>query len=611
MKGLSVDNYTFLHRPNYMSKQSVEQILKDVIESSNAKTVALTEQLKKLAGANSNYTDRLEKMEENLTSAMQKVLEMDSNIKDFHKAFGNKVEDMEAKFASWWKNNEEDMEKPENWDDMDDEERNEWIESNAKKEVAKVSKKAENVIDGVNPKVVTGQPKHEESEEEVDVEEEINKTTSETQYKAGKKGKKGEMPQFIKDKIEEREEEDAEESAEDCEEKVPVSKKGKKAGKLKIEHEGEIEVENESEESEDGEEEEVVTTAKKGKKGEMPQFIKDKIEEREEEEANEEEEEAPKSKKGKKALENDVVKPDNREITAEPLDEDATEQVEKVEEKLSKKAKKATFEVPGIKQGEPVETTEELDEDASEKQDELEHSVAKKAKKAKRASVEDSGNVEDGDEVGNAPAVNHKYEEETEEALEEEKHKARKGKKAEDGGSHAVADVTRLVESVSGKIEAAYERLASATIKQASAETRVSANQAEITALTARAERGEREANAALEAAKSLAMEVKLRDDTSAAVKALEKRLAEMTDKLAALEVADKSAEMKAAKMVASTGISEPVETSPGQSKDETDTEIFKRFESMTGKEQRAYYIANKAIIERVAFQNTKHNRFR
>lgn len=538
-----------------MSKQSIEQILKDVIESSNAKTVALTEQLHKLAGDKDTYTERLQKMEESLTSAMQKVLEMDANIKDFHKAFGSKVDEMENKFASWWKNNEDEMEKPENWDDMTEDEQADWIEMNAKKEVAKASKKAENVIDGINQKVVKGQPNPAEDEETEDEQE-----AKETEYKAGKKGKKGEMPQFIKDKIEEREEE--EESAEDCDDEKPVSKKGKKAGKLKIEHEGEIEVENESEEKE--------------------------------------EEEVPAAKKGKKALEKDVVAPTHTEVTAEPIDEDAAEVTEKLEHSVAKKAKKATVSVPTIEQGEPVETTEELDEDASETQDSLENSVAKKAKKAKKATTES-----EDEEIGNAPAVNHKHEEETEETA-----KGKKGKRADDSSTSSVADVAKIVESVSGKIEAAYEKLANATMKQAAAESRATEGDVQIKELKTIAERETSAKTAALEAAKTLAAEVVARDESAAALKSLEAKLAEMTKKLAALEVADKSAEMKAAKMVASSGLAEPVDSSPTASSEDSEAEVMSRFESLSGKEQRAFYLANKALIERVAFKGAK-NRFR
>lgn len=560
-----------------MSKQSVEQILKDVIEASNAKTVALTEQLQKLAGANSNYTERLQKMEENLTSAMQKVLEMDSNIKDFHKTVGSKVDDMEAKFASWWKNNEEDMDKPDNWDDMTEDEQQEWIDMHAKKEVAKVAKSAEaNVIDGVNPTVVTGQP---------------NPT------------KDGEPTEPINKK--KKDDEETEEAAE-----APYkAKKGKKAGKLKIEHEGEVEIENESEEGEEEESEE----------SENKTVIK-----------------------GKKALERDVVKPDNREITAEPVDEDAAEQTEKVEKKLGKKA---THKIPGIHKGEPVDETIELDQDAADKQDELVKPLGKKAKKA------GEDDMKDGDTISNPP-VNKKYDEETEcaedEACDDNMPKSKKGKKADETeqpevvaaaetpapvaqetvapaaveekpavkaaeaqpAPSAVADVAKIVESVSGKIEAAYEKLASATMKQAAAETRVTEGAAEIAALKAKAEREEAEKVAALEAAKTLAMEVKAQSEAAVAMKALEAKLAEMTAKLAQLESADKSAEMKAAKMVASTGITEAVEAAPVVSAEQTDDDVFAQFEKLTGKEQRAYYLANKQVIERVAFRNTK-NRFR
>lgn len=477
-----------------MSKQSVEQILKDVIESSNSKTVALTEQLQKLAGDNSSYTERMKKMEENLTSAMQKVLEMDSNIKEFHKAFGSKVEDIENKFASWWKNNEEDMDKPENWEEMTEDQQQEWIDEYAKTQVAKVAKKAEgNVIDGVNPAVVTGQPLPEKDKKKTEIQDEMQAPEGEDTYKA---------------------------------------KKGKKAGKLKIEHEGPVEIENESEEGEEGEKEEETET---------------KIT----------------AKKGKKALEHNVVKPDTSEITAEPVDEEAAKQTDK-----------------------------------------LEKSVAK-------AKAED---FKDGDTIS-VPPVNKKYDEELQKAAttSETAPQAVEEKaviQAAEATPTPIADVAKIVESVSGKIEAAYEKLATATMKQAQAETKATEGEAEIAALKASAEQQLLEKHAALEAAKTLALEVKARDEASVAVKTLEARLAEMVEKIAQMEATDKSAEMKAAKMVASTGISEPVENAPSVSKEETDADVMKRFESLQGKEQRAFYIANRVVIERVAMAGFK-NKFR
>jgi hypothetical protein len=310
------------------------------------------------------------------------------------------------------------------------------------------------------------------------------------------------------------------------------AKKGKKAGKLKIEHEGPVEIENESEEGEEGEKEEETET---------------KIT----------------AKKGKKALEHNVVKPDTSEIAAEPVDEEAAKQTDK-----------------------------------------LEKSVAK-------AKAED---FKDGDTIS-VPPVNKKYDEELQKAAttSETAPQAVEEKaviQAAEATPTPIADVAKIVESVSGKIEAAYEKLATATMKQAQAETKATEGEAEIAALKASAEQQLLEKHAALEAAKTLALEVKARDEASVAVKTLEARLAEMVEKIAQMEATDKSAEMKAAKMVASTGISEPVENAPSVSKEETDADVMKRFESLQGKEQRAFYIANRVVIERVAMAGFK-NKFR
>jgi hypothetical protein len=82
-----------------MSK-SIDNLLKQLLDSQEAQTKAFEEKFTAFAGENNTYTERMKKMEENLTEAMKKVLEMDTNIKDYHKAMGGKVEEMEAKYCA-------------------------------------------------------------------------------------------------------------------------------------------------------------------------------------------------------------------------------------------------------------------------------------------------------------------------------------------------------------------------------------------------------------------------------------------------------------------------------------------------------------------------------
>lgn len=184
-----------------MSK-SIDTILKELIESQTAQTVALNEKLSTLAGDNNTYFERMKKMEEGLTEAMKKVLEMDATMKDYSKEMGKKIDEMEGKYSSLYQSPEKN---PDNDDESkeikvvikkDDESENDMeketkggkfkdnggmyqgpSEAKAEYEVSNTSApsrpdqeaKAEgdmggNMIEGVNKEVVTGQPKDEEED---------------------------------------------------------------------------------------------------------------------------------------------------------------------------------------------------------------------------------------------------------------------------------------------------------------------------------------------------------------------------------------------------------------------------------------------------------------
>lgn len=184
-----------------MSK-SIDTILKELIESQTAQTVALNEKLSTLAGDNNTYFERMKKMEEGLTEAMKKVLEMDATMKDYSKEMGKKIDEMEGKYSSLYQAPEKN---PDNDDESkeikvvikkDDESENDMeketkggkfkdnggmyqgpSEAKAEYEISNTSAparpdqeaKAEgdmggNMIEGVNKEVVTGQPKDEEED---------------------------------------------------------------------------------------------------------------------------------------------------------------------------------------------------------------------------------------------------------------------------------------------------------------------------------------------------------------------------------------------------------------------------------------------------------------
>jgi chromosome segregation ATPase len=189
-----------------MSK-SIDTILKELIESQTAQTVALNEKLTTLAGDNNTYFERMKKMEDGLTSAMQKVLEMDATMKDYSKDMGKKIDEMEGKYSSLYQ-------APEKNPDNDDETKKEVpvvapadkdapvapimeddkkvadfkknngmyqgpSEAKGEYEIADTSAPAKpdqeakaegdgdaggNVIEGVNKEIVTGQPKDDEKD---------------------------------------------------------------------------------------------------------------------------------------------------------------------------------------------------------------------------------------------------------------------------------------------------------------------------------------------------------------------------------------------------------------------------------------------------------------
>jgi hypothetical protein len=138
-------------------------------------------------------------------------------------------------------------------------------------------------------------------------------------YLAKESKKHADLNEYVKQRME-----DGEEGTTPAEKQhLDAGKKGRKATQM----------------VEEEEEEEVVPSSRKAKKSEMPQFIKDKIEEKEEAEAEEEEEEKPVSRKAKKA------RAEMPEFIKEKIEEREEEEEEKAES-CGPKGKKAFLRNP-------------------------------------------------------------------------------------------------------------------------------------------------------------------------------------------------------------------------------------------------------------------------
>jgi hypothetical protein len=130
-----------------MSK-SIDNLLKQLLDSQESQAKALEEKFAAFAGENNTYTERMRKMEESLSDAMKKVLEMDNNIKDYHKATGSKVEAMEAQYAKMFapktddEGAKEDEKKHEENEPESIKKQEEEMEDDEKKKAKKKAKKA-------------------------------------------------------------------------------------------------------------------------------------------------------------------------------------------------------------------------------------------------------------------------------------------------------------------------------------------------------------------------------------------------------------------------------------------------------------------------------------
>ncbi len=117
-----------------MSKNaSVEARLKEA----EAAKVALEAEVTKLAGENDTYTSRMKEMEDNISKAMSRMAEMEQKMEEYAKMKAMLDEKMTETSATL----------------------QEMVESEDEEEGEMDEKMAGNVIEGINPAEVTGQPK--------------------------------------------------------------------------------------------------------------------------------------------------------------------------------------------------------------------------------------------------------------------------------------------------------------------------------------------------------------------------------------------------------------------------------------------------------------------
>lgn len=393
--------------------------------------------------------------------------------------------------------------------------------------------------------------------------------------------------------------------------------------------------------------------AKASKKGEMPEFIKEKIEESEE---AEDEACGPGWKKGKKASKSEDKpwhpSPGMRnEADAEECEDDdkkakkaskskaydgdfgdlTDDEVDMIKQYRrmngddyeAKKGKKADSELsnptkedskdfdkqfpqPGLNKnskkvkGKAETDVEEIIEspDMQEKEDESDHTHEKtlsKPEKGAKKAENSIGGVNKQDVVGQP-------DQDEEESIMHKKD-SKKGKKAEEAELAPVAEETAPAPE-SGQELAALDPVAAMSkpeVKASTIDTVIDEAVSKFAAIAA----AKKQAEAELSTLKgALAAEISAKTEAHASIKALSEKFDALMGKVAQIEASDKSVEMKAAKMVAATA-SEPVVTVANEAPEKvakTDSDILAEFEAIKDKrEQNKFFHANRLQIERAA----------
>ncbi|NDB47515.1 MAG: hypothetical protein EB163_09665, partial [Nitrososphaeria archaeon] len=220
--------------------------------------------------------------------------------------------------------------------------------------------------------------------------------------------------------------------------------------------------------------------------------------------------------------------------------------------------------------------------------------------------------------VEESPVKDNKIEGVNEQVVSTKKKKKAKGSKSE--------DVERIDESSNAKYEKSVEAEASSVAEEVkqevlaqstevkqevSIEKLSQALQNKIDSVIEKISNSKVETSASNELAEKLALEQKAKEDAVRHFKALEEKFEALMAKVSKLESTDKTVETKVAQIVASTGIDAvavSVDTQMSQ-ENASDEDVFKKFESLSGAEQRKYYVENKDIIARHASALLRQNK--
>lgn len=369
--------------------------------------------------------------------------------------------------------------------------------------------------------------------------------------------------------------------------------------------------------------------SKKGKKAEMPEFIKEKIEEEEEEEGEESsawDEDQPvkfppvdthdAKKVGKKASKKAGWDEDGDFGDLDDEEVQLIKEYRRQNDYYSKKGKKADSNLknPTVEEGKNFD--KELPQPGldPEKNNVNEDNTTSPtmAKKAKKASVK-KGET-DVEEIMESP---DKQEEEGEEhthekTLAEPEMGAKKhGKKAEnmvEGVNQK--EVTRTKEECEEEGEGSFLDKKDAKKGKKADESEAPAPVAKSTdivdeavaKLTALAQAKVHAEAEAVKVKEMLASETKAKTEAVAAVEALHKKFEALMSKVQGLESSDKALEAKAAKIVASQAVEPVASEVESDVKPMTDGEILAKFESITdSREKNKFFNSNRIAIERAA----------
>ena len=346
----------------------------------------------------------------------------------------------------------------------------------------------------------------------------------------------------------------------------------------------------------------------KGKKGEMPQFIKDKIEEKEEEEGKTESEDCEPMRKGKKASKAKQAYEDFGDLSDEEVMMiKQYRQQEEGDYAKSQKSKKADSELSSPTVEDSKNFKKELPQGGLDpEKNNVNEDNTTSPKMAKKAKMKGETDVE---EIMESPDMQN---EEGEEGHTHEKtlSKPEKGaKKAEnDLGGINKQEVVRTKEECEEEGEGSFlnkkDGKKGKRAEEAVQDTVIEEAVQKLAAIAQAKVKAEQE-NVSMR--EMLAFETKAKTEAMASVEALHKKFEALMGKVNQIEASDRSLETKAAKIVSAQGV-EPLASAPeNEVKAKTDADFLAEFEAIKdAREKNKFFNANRPAIERAAFVNMK-----